>query len=81
MESRVKIADSVKELAEPLCESEGVELVYVEYQPEAGGMILRLYIDKPEGVTVDDCIYISRQLGDILDVNLEGAGTYRMEKK
>jgi len=79
VESRIKIAASVKDLAEPLCESEGVELVYVEYQPEAGGMILRLYIDKPEGVTVDDCIYISRQLGDILDVNLENAGAYRLE--
>ncbi len=79
VESRVKIAAMVKELAEPLCESEGVELVYVEYQPEAAGMILRLYIDKPKGVTIDDCIYINRQLGDILDVNLENAGTYRLE--
>ncbi len=79
VESRVKIVASVKDLAEPLCESEGVELVYVEYQPEAGGMILRLYIDKPKGVTIDDCIYISRQLGDILDVSLEGAGAYRLE--
>jgi len=79
MESRNKIVASVKDLAEPLCESEGIELVYVEYQPEAGGMILRLYIDKPKGVTIDDCIYISRQLGDILDVNLEGAGAYRLE--
>lgn len=79
MESRIKIAARVKELAEPLCESEGVELVYVEYQPEAGGMILRLFIDKPKGVTIDDCIYISRQLGDILDVNLEDAGAYRLE--
>ena len=79
MESRNKIVASVKDLAEPLCESEGIELVYVEYQPEAGGMILRLYIDKPKGVTIDDCIYISRQMGDILDVNLENAGAYRLE--
>ena len=79
VERRIKIAAEVKDLAEPLCESEGLELVYVEYQPEAGGMILRIYIDKPKGVTIDDCIYISRQLGDILDVNLEGAGAYRLE--
>ena len=79
VESRIKIAASVKDLAEPLCESEGAELVYVEYQPESGGMVLRLYIDKPEGVTLDDCIHISRQMGDILDVNLENAGTYRLE--
>lgn len=79
VESRIKIEASVKDLAEPLCESEGVELVYVEYQPESGGMILRLYIDKPEGVKLDDCIYISRQMGDILDVNLENAEAYRLE--
>ncbi|MDY6793601.1 MAG: ribosome maturation factor RimP [Thermodesulfobacteriota bacterium] len=79
VENRIKIAATVKDLAEPLCESEGIELVYVEYQPEAAGMILRLYIDKPQGVTIDDCTYISRQLGDILDVNLEGAGAYRLE--
>jgi ribosome maturation factor RimP len=79
VESRIKIAARVKDLAEPLCESEGVELVYVEYQPEAAGMVLRLYIDKPEGLTVDDCISISRQLGDILDVNFEDSGTYSLE--
>jgi ribosome maturation factor RimP len=73
------IVARVKNLAEPLCESEGVELVFVEYQPESGGMILRLYIDKPEGVTLDDCIYISRQMGDILDVGLETTGAYRLE--
>jgi ribosome maturation factor RimP len=79
VESRIKIAARVRDLAEPLCESEGVELVYVEYQPEASGMVLRLYIDKPEGLTVDDCIYISRQLGDILDVNFEDSGEYSLE--
>ena len=79
VDSRVKTAARVKDLAEPLCESEGFELVYVEYQPEAGGMVLRLYIDKPEGVTIDDCIYISRQLGDILDVNFENVGAYSLE--
>jgi ribosome maturation factor RimP len=79
VDRRKKIAARVKELAKPLCVSEGIELVYVEYQSEAGGMILRIYIDKPKGVTIDDCIYISRQLGDILDVNLEDAGAYRLE--
>jgi len=79
MESRTKIVARVKALAEPLCASEGIELVHVEYQPEAGGMILRLYIDKLGGVTLDDCTYISRQLGDILDVNLESKGAYKME--
>ena len=56
-----------------------MELIYVEYQREAGGRILRLYIDRPGGVTLDDCIYISRQSSDLLDVYLENTGPYRLE--
>lgn len=73
------MAAAVVRLAEPLCESEGIELVHVEHQLEPGGRMLRLYIDKPGGVTLDDCAAISRQLGDILDVNLEESGFYHLE--
>lgn len=66
-------------LAEPLCMSEGLELVHVEYQPEPTGRILRIYMDKPGGVTLADCVAISRQLGDILDVDLDAQVAYRME--
>ena len=45
-----KVAGLVRSLAEPLCESEGLELVHVEFQREASGRILRLYIDKPDGI-------------------------------
>ncbi|MFC1489506.1 ribosome maturation factor RimP [Thermodesulfobacteriota bacterium] len=69
----------VMELIEPLCEAEGLELVHVEYQRERGGKILRLYIDKPGGITLDDCVNISRQSGDLLDVNLENAAPYSLE--
>jgi ribosome maturation factor RimP len=60
--------DAVARLADPLCAAEGIELVHVEYQREPGGLTLRLYLDKPGGVTLDDCVAISRQLEDILDV-------------
>ncbi len=66
-------------LAASLCEAEGVELVHIEYQQETGGRILRLYIDKPGGVTLDDCVIVSRQLGDLLNVKLETEETYRLE--
>ena len=69
----------VRDLAESVCESEGMELVHVEYGSERGGKTLRIYIDKPGGITLDDCAYISHQLGDILDVNLESAGSYNLE--
>jgi ribosome maturation factor RimP len=73
------IVSLVKDLAEPVCESEGMELIQVEYGSERGGKTLRLYIDKPGGVTLDDCAFISHQVGDILDVNLESAGSYNLE--
>lgn len=73
------VPDLVRSWAEPLCESEGLELVHVEYQRESGGRILRLYIDKPGGVGLDDCVNVSRQMNDLLDVNLEELGPYSLE--
>jgi len=77
--SEQKVAGLVRSLAEPLCASEGLELVEVEYQREANGRILRLYIDKPDGINLNDCVGVSRQMGDILDVNLENIGPYSLE--
>jgi len=74
-----KMIAETKDLLDPLCESEGMELVHLEYQREARGRILRLYIDKPGGVTLDDCIHISRQSSDMLAVYLEDTGPYNLE--
>jgi ribosome maturation factor RimP len=74
-----KVAGLVRSLAEPLCASEGLELVHVEFQRESNGRILRLYIDKPDGINMDDCVRVSRQMGDLLDVNLEDLGPYSLE--
>ena len=73
------IIERVWHLAEPLCRGEGVELVHVEYGREHGGRTLRIYLDKSDGITLDDCAGISRQLSDILDVGLETEGAYRLE--
>jgi ribosome maturation factor RimP len=74
-----KIVKQVWALAEPLCESEGLELIQVEYRRESNGRIMRLYVDKPDGVIIDDCIAVSRQMGDLLDVHLEEVGPYSLE--
>ena len=74
-----KIVGQVGALAKPVCESEGLELIYVEYQRESGGRILRLYIDKPEGINLDDCASVSRQMGDIIDVNVDDIGPFNLE--
>ncbi len=70
---------TVTRLATPLCNTEALELVHVEYQREPGGLTLRLFIDKPGGVTLDDCVAVSRQLEDVLDVHLQDAPPYRLE--
>ena len=78
-EQEQKVINQIWSLAEPLCESEGLELIQVEYQRESAGRILRLYVDKPGGINLDDCVAVSRQLSDILDVNLDDVGPYNLE--
>ncbi|MBQ7247878.1 MAG: ribosome maturation factor RimP [Lachnospiraceae bacterium] len=54
-------------LITPIIESNGFELVDVEYVKEAGNYYLRAYIDKPGGITIDDCETVSRAFSDELD--------------
>ena len=53
---------------EPVVESMGYELVGVEFQDAGGHATLRVYIDRDEGVSIDDCASISHQISGILDV-------------
>ena len=62
-----KITETVWQLAEPVGRENGVELWDVEFVKEAGTQYLRVYIDKPEGLCVDDCEAVSRALDPILD--------------
>lgn len=73
------IVESIIQLTEPLCNAEGIELVHVEYQREPGGLTLRFYLDRPGGITLDDCVAASRQLEDILDVHAQALPPYRLE--
>ncbi len=77
--NKEKIVARARDLIESLCETEGLELVHLEYQREAGGRILRLLIDRPGGVTLNDCVHISHQSSDLLDVYLEDTGPYSLE--
>jgi ribosome maturation factor RimP len=62
------ILDRVREIADPILLSEGMELVDVEYRRESRGWVLRLYLDKEGGITLDDCTRISQEVGRTLDV-------------
>jgi ribosome maturation factor RimP len=66
-------------VAEALCDDLGLELVHLEYLRDRGGRIMRLYVDKPAGVTLEDCAAVSRELSDLLDVQLPELGQYHLE--
>jgi ribosome maturation factor RimP len=74
-----RLLADVNRLAEPVCDAEGLELVHTEYQMEPGGKVLRLYIDKPDGIGIEDCAAISRQMSDLLDIYIESDHRYRLE--
>ena len=77
---RSVVTQRVCELAEPVAMAMGLELVDVQYRPEAGRVVLRLLIDRPEGgVTLDQLARVSRELGDVLDAHDAVPGRYQLE--
>ncbi len=62
-----KIEKTVYDLALPITDSFGLELWDVEYVLEAGQRYLRLYLDSPQGVDLDDCEKVSRAMDPVLD--------------
>ena len=62
-----KIVDAVTALASPIVEKHGCELWDVEYVKEAGSWFLRVYIDRPEGISIEHCELVSRELDPKLD--------------
>lgn len=67
MSRRETYEKKAEELLAPIVSSRGFELVDVEYVKEAGTYYLRGYIDKPGGITVNDCEAVSREFSDVLD--------------
>jgi ribosome maturation factor RimP len=65
---RHDVEDRIARLAEPIAGSLGLRLVKVRYQGTRASGAVRLTIDKPGGVTLDDCTRLSRALGHALDV-------------
>ena len=71
----------VWELAAPLVEGEGMEIVDIDFRHEGsrGGRVLRLYLDKEGGPNVDDLSRVSRQLSELLDAQETVEGAYTLE--
>jgi len=70
----------IRELIEPVIEDMGYELVLVAMTGDSsGGQILRVYIDAPGGILLEDCEQVSKQISAILDVEDPIKGEYSLE--
>ena len=69
----------IEALILPILSGFGMELVDLEYKREGRSSALRLFIDKPGGVTLDDCAVVSREVSAILEVEDPIESAYRLE--
>jgi ribosome maturation factor RimP len=73
------LADNVEQQIQRIVESEGLELVHVDYRRQGNGYLLRIDIDKDGGVTVEDCSLVSQQVSTWLDVEDPVPGEYELQ--
>ncbi len=71
--------EHVREIAQRVAVSQGLELWDLEFRGGGKSRLLRIYIDKPQGVTHEDCANVSREVGTILDVEDAVPGSYTLE--
>ncbi len=70
---------SLQRLIEPVIAALGYELVGTEYLPQGKHSLLRIYIDTPDGIKVEDCERVSHQVSGLLDVEDSIQGQYTLE--
>lgn len=73
------LAENVEQQIQRIVESEGLELVHIDYRRQGHGFLLRIDIDKEGGVTVDDCSLVSQQVSTWLDVEDPIPGEFELQ--
>jgi ribosome maturation factor RimP len=73
------VRNEVVELATPLADELGFEVVDVDYVQSRGSWLVRVYLDRPGGIKLDDCARFSRRLGDLLEMNQTLPRAYTIE--
>lgn len=73
------LVEKLEELVKPIADELNYELYYIEYIKENGDFYLRIYIDKPEGISLNDCEALSRRVSDMLDVEDPISDSYYLE--
>jgi ribosome maturation factor RimP len=69
----------LQQMVDPAVTALGYELVGIEHLPQGRHSLLRIYIDAPDGITVDDCERVSRQVSALFDVEDPIQGHYTLE--
>lgn len=77
--SKISIAERIQKIAASAADDNGFELVHVEVVGSEKQPIVRIFIDKPEGVTIDDCTTMSHTVGTILDAEDFISSAYMLE--
>ena len=75
----MEVREEVRQLAEPLAEELGYEVVDVEQVFQGRHRVIRVLLDKAGGITIDDCARFSRRLSDCLDMNQTVSGSSQLE--
>ena len=66
---KISICQSVADLIKPTLEKNGIELVDIEHKKTGKIWVLRVFIDKSQGVTVHDCQELSREIEDLIEIH------------
>jgi ribosome maturation factor RimP len=73
------LIENLFKLIEPIVNEKSLELYHLEYVKEFGENFLRIYIDSPNGITLDDCEKVSRPISDMLDEKDPISESYYLE--
>lgn len=69
----------IRDIIQAQVEEDGYELLHIEMRPEGGASILRIYLDRPGGINIDDCAATSKKIAVLLDVEDPVTDKYTLE--
>ena len=74
-----KLLEEIRKVVEPILQSQGYELVDLEYRREPQGWVLRIYLDREGGVTLDNCADVSGEICAVLEAKDVVPNSYVLE--
>ncbi|MDX2495241.1 MAG: ribosome maturation factor RimP [Desulfuromusa sp.] len=74
-----QLTEQIEQLIQPIMDDLGCELVDLEYLREQQGWVLRFFLDKEDGINLDDCATASREIATLLDVENIPSTAYSLE--